>query len=68
MESADLENRFAYHQPDEEKVRLHETMRASCLVLAKELDELVPEGREKSLAIKNLEDTMMWANAGIARK
>lgn len=29
---------------------------------------LVPESREKSLAVTHLEETIMWANATIARR
>jgi hypothetical protein len=32
------------------------------------LNELVPDSREKSLAITHLEEAVMWANAGIARE
>lgn len=31
------------------------------------IDALVPDGREKSLALTHLEETVMWANAGVAR-
>lgn len=68
MDVKDLENRFAYHKPDSDaRIKGHETVRASCYELAKLLNVLVPEGREKSLATTHLEDVMMWANAGIAR-
>lgn len=35
--------------------------------LALLVDELCPEGREKSLAITKIEESVMWANAAIAR-
>jgi hypothetical protein len=68
MDAAELTNRFAYHAPHGGKVARHEAVRNICLAVALELNDLVPEGREKSLAITHLEDAMMWANAGIARK
>lgn len=68
MEKLDLENRFDYHQPrDDETKRRHEQVRAVCLGAALDIDGLLPEGREKSLAVTKLEEAMMWANAGIAR-
>jgi len=68
MQLEDLENRFAYHVPKNEETRqAHEVVRNSCLRLSIDLDKLIPEGREKALAITNLEQVMMWANAGIAR-
>jgi len=32
-----------------------------------ELNEIIPDGREKSLAITHLEEVMFWSNAGLAR-
>lgn len=65
--SADLDNRFDYHRPDEAKADTHQQVRNACKALAETLDELVPAGREKSLVITNLEQAMFWANAAIAR-
>lgn len=68
MELSDLENRFSFHPADtEEKKQAHETIRNTCLRVAVDLNNLVPESREKSLAITHLEEVMYWANAGIAR-
>jgi hypothetical protein len=68
MSPEDLKNRFEYHQPPSPQVaQAHQTVRESCFALADELNDLLPEGREKSLAVTNLEQVMMWANAAIAR-
>ncbi len=68
MDSADLENRFAYHPPaTAAKREAHASVRAECRRLADFLNERLPEGREKSLAVTHLEETMMWANAALAR-
>lgn len=64
--TADLDNRFTYHAPDDATVELHQNIRNNCLALAKEIDS-VPDGREKSLALTRLEEAMFWANAAIAR-
>lgn len=64
----DLDNRFGYHPPRNDRtVTAHETIRAECRALAEKLNELLPEGREKSLAITHIEEVMMWSNAAIAR-
>lgn len=64
----ELLNRFSYHPATDEQTQLmHGAVRVMCLNLAIELNRLVPEGREKALAITHLEEVMMWANAGIAR-
>jgi hypothetical protein len=68
MNNGDLSNRFEFHPANtEEKRNEHTSVRQHCLDLALWINEKVPEGREKSLAITHLEEVMMWANAGIAR-
>ena len=59
---------FAYHAPDEDKVSLHASVNDLFLGAAHRVNELVPDSREKSLAITALEEARMWANAAIARK
>jgi len=63
----DLDNRFNYHKPDAAKVILHEDIRNAARALAKDVDLLVPDGREKALALTKIEEVMFWANAAIAR-
>lgn len=65
--SADINNRFDYHAPTPEKVELHEGLRASVKDLALSIDERLPAGREKSLALTHLEEALFWGNAAIAR-
>lgn len=68
MDIKDLENRFNFHPAKNQETKgNHETIRANCLELARVINDFVPEGREKVLAITHLEEVMMWANAGIAR-
>lgn len=67
MSPEDLENRFNYHAPNEQKVFWHQEIRHHCLKLATIINELVPDGREKSVAISRIEEAMYWSNAGIAR-
>jgi hypothetical protein len=67
MEPSDIETRFTYHPPTEGQPEKYETIRGAAKSFALTLNDLVPDGREKSLAITHLEDVVMWANAGIAR-
>lgn len=68
MDPDDIARRFNSHPADTERARTHEYIRGECLSLAWTLNETVPEGREKALAITNLEQVMFWANAAIARQ
>lgn len=68
MDQIDIAHRFSFHPADTPELRsLHEQVRGACRALAVELDALLLDGREKSLAITNLESTMFWANAAVAR-
>ena len=62
---ADLERRFACHSASETEacgeVRLHARL------MAELVDDLCPDGREKSLALTRLEEAVMWACAAMAR-
>jgi hypothetical protein len=64
----DLERRFAYYSPQNSDVcRRFIVIREKFLNLALTLDALAPVSRELSLSISKLEESMMWANAAIAR-
>lgn len=67
MNHDDLVNRFTYHPPQGDQPDLFQTIRQIALAFAIALNEMVPESREKSLAITKLEEVVFWANAGIAR-
>lgn len=65
--NSQIENNFMYHAPKEGQPEKYTEIRGKAKELAYLIDELVPVGREKSLAMTKLEESVMWANAGIAR-
>ena len=63
----EIENNFTYHAPQPGQPEKYEAIREKAKELAYLIGDLVPDGREKSLAMTKLEECSMWANAGIAR-
>lgn len=66
----DLERRFSHHPPPTQEVAdTHSRVRKVLLDAADELVGLTgPPSREQSTMLSKLEESMMWANADIARK
>jgi hypothetical protein len=63
----ELMQRHAHHAPSDDKtVDAHEWVRNATGRLAVALNERLPEGREKSIALTHLQEVMMFANAAIA--
>ena len=67
MTSADLESRFTYHAPTGDQPQKYVDIRQMAKAFAYLINQLCPEGREKSLAVTKLEESVFWANAAIAR-
>lgn len=68
MPTDELSDKFRFHEKSRaERASEHEQVRSGCLKLAGLVTSVVPEGRERSLALTKLEEAMFWANAGIAR-
>jgi hypothetical protein len=64
---ADIENRFSYHAPKDGQPETYATIRDAAKQQAALIYLVCPAGRERRLAITNLEQAVMWANASIAR-
>jgi hypothetical protein len=62
-----LENNFKYHAPKDGQPEKYEAIRAEAKGLAGVMMAFCPPSRELSLALTNLEQAVMWANAAIAR-
>lgn len=61
------ERDFVYHPPRPDQVPKYNEIRARVRGLALFIVDMVPPGRELSLALTKLDEAVMWANAGIAR-
>lgn len=69
LDQAEIQRRFGYHKPPNETVaEAHRLVRETLAEAATRVDQLVPDGREKSMALTHIEEAMFCANAGIARK
>lgn len=58
---------FTYHPPGGTQTLRYQEVRNAALNLSELLNQLCPPSRELSLAQTKLEETVMWANAAIAR-
>ena len=65
--SMDIDNRFTYHPPKDGQVETYVIIRSAAREFALLVASLTPVSREQSLAITNLEEAVMWANAAVAR-
>jgi hypothetical protein len=61
-----IEATFTYHPPKADQPARYVKIRDKAKELALVIDECVPDSREKSVALTELQSVVMWANAGIA--
>lgn len=64
----EIDKRFDYRTLDAETRKRRVQMGKKIKAVAIELDALLADGWEKKQALLRLEETMMWANAAIARE
>lgn len=64
----EIAKRFGYHRGTEETMPKHRVVRNRFAELARTLDDILPAGRAKNVAFKELEDASMWANKAIAEQ
>lgn len=66
MDQAQIDNIFTYHKPITDQASRYELLRKTARELAGTINLNCPESREKALALTNLQQAIMWANASIA--
>ena len=62
-----IDNNFRYHPPSGDQPKRYEMIREEARKFAIKLARMCPQSRELSLAMTDLEDCVMHANAAIAR-
>lgn len=62
----EIDHRFGYHPGTSVTIPKHERVREAYKALAEYLDGLLPDGRAKSTAFTNLQQSSMWANYSVA--
>jgi len=63
----DIANRFTHHPPRHWQAEKYVAIRDTAKAFARLIKQTCPTCRETSLALTKLEETVMWANAGVAR-
>lgn len=67
MDQNEIDRRFDYAVLPETIRAQRVDFGAKCKAFAEEMNQVLPEGREKALAFTALEEAMMWGNAAVAR-
>jgi hypothetical protein len=62
-----IENNFRYHKPTDATIPVFQHIRETARKFAHFIFKAVPESAERTLAFRKLEESVMWANAGLAR-
>ena len=63
----DLDNIYTYHSPKNDQPERYVELREKAKELAVLITMRCPNSRERSIALTNLEQSIFWANASIAR-
>ena len=62
----DLDNIYAYHKPSALQSMKYDMIRAYAKQLADAIETVCPDSRERSLAITNLQQALLWVQASIS--
>lgn len=65
--SDQIERSFVFHPASDDQRDRYIMIREAARKLAKQIATNTPPSREQSLSLTHLEETVMWANAAIAR-
>lgn len=65
--AATVERNFTYHPPKKENIHKFESLRNMGKITAEAILKYTPCCPEQTLAIRKVEEAIMWANAALAR-
>lgn len=64
----DIDSIFSFHPPaNEDTAKLHDLVRFTVREVAKEWNRILPASAEKTLAIRKLQEAMMFANSAVGQ-
>ncbi len=66
MSQSDLDNTYTYHAPKMEQIERYARLRQKAKEFAQLVSMVTPQSREQSVALTNIQQAVMWANAAIA--
>ena len=66
LASATLDEIYTYHPPGGNQAERYAELRDGAKRLAQLIERLTPPSREQSVALTNVQQAVMWANAAIA--
>lgn len=67
LSSDEIDDRMRYHPPSQAGILRHQALSERLGDALRAIEAVCPDGREKSLAITNLEMAKFWASAAVAR-
>lgn len=59
---------FEYLKPTDAQVETMSKVRGACANLARTMDELIPDGPDKTCLLRKFREVAMWANIAITRQ
>lgn len=62
------ESTFGYLKPTDQQAETMSACRAGASAYAKLVDELVPDGPDKTYALRKLREVAMWVNVALTRQ
>jgi len=63
---SNLDECFTYHGPNEGQVAKYQAINEAAKAFAKAILENCPDGRERAVAMTDIQSARMWANASVA--